>query len=75
MLNQDIGKGLIILGVVLLVIGCIVYFGVAKLNWLGNLPGDIKIERENFNLYFPLTTLIILSIAVNLLIRLWRYLI
>ncbi|MFT4565415.1 MAG: hypothetical protein ACI9FN_000368 [Saprospiraceae bacterium] len=73
MLSQDLGKGLIVFGALLLLIGCVIYFGGAKLNWLGKLPGDIRIDRENFKIYFPFTIMIVLSVVVNLLIRMWRY--
>ena len=57
-----IGVGLLIAagGVALLLIG-------NKLPWLGRLPGDIVIKRENFTVYFPLATSIIVSLALTLL--------
>ena len=74
MLNQETGKGLIVLGGVVFLIGCLVYFEGSKLGFLGRLPGDIRIERENFNFYFPITTMILISVLINVAIRLWRYL-
>jgi hypothetical protein len=35
-------------------------------NWFGNLPFDIKIERENFRFYFPLGTSVLLSLLLTL---------
>lgn len=57
-----IGVGLLIAaaGVALLLMG-------NKLPWLGRLPGDIVIKRENFTVYFPLATSIIVSLALTLL--------
>lgn len=72
MINQDLGRILIILGGLVMLIGCIIYFGGEKLNWLGKLPGDIRIERKNFNFYFPVTTMILISLVINVIIRLWR---
>lgn len=63
------GKLLIVVGVVLVIAGIIVYFAGDKLSWLGRLPGDIRIERENFKFYFPITTMIIISIVVTLIIK------
>lgn len=63
------GKLLIVVGVVLVIAGIIVYFAGDKLSWLGRLPGDIRIERENFKFYFPITTMIIISIIVTLIIK------
>lgn len=53
-------------------VGLLVYFFHDKLHWIGRLPGDIRVERENFRFYFPITTMILLSILVSLLIRLMR---
>lgn len=61
-------KLLIGAGVVLLVAGLLAWALQGKLNWLGRLPGDIRVERENFRFYFPLTTMILLSVLLNLLV-------
>jgi hypothetical protein len=66
------GKLIIYGGVFIVLIGLIVYFFGDKLSWLGRLPGDIRIERENFSFYFPITTMILISIALSLLLRLLR---
>jgi hypothetical protein len=63
------GKALIVLGVVLVVIGALFVVG-DRIPLLGKLPGDIRIERENTTFYFPLTTCILLSVALTLLINL-----
>ena len=47
--------------------GVIVYFFHDKLNWIGRLPGDVRIEKENFRFYFPITTMIVLSLLVTLI--------
>ncbi len=64
------GKWIIIAGVLIVLIGVIVYFFHDKLGWIGRLPGDIRIERGNFRFYFPFTTMLLLSVVVSLLIRL-----
>jgi len=56
---------LIIFGLLLILLG-VLWPLVAKLG-LGRLPGDIVIERENFRLYLPLATSLILSVVVSLL--------
>lgn len=61
---------LIMLGVVLLVLG-LLWPWLQKMG-LGRLPGDLVIERENFRLYFPLATSIIISLIVTLLFWLFR---
>jgi hypothetical protein len=65
---SQIGKYLILAGLILLIAGVIIYFAGEKLNWFGNLPGDIKIKKENFTLYAPLASMLILSIILSFLI-------
>ncbi len=71
-MNQEIGKWLLIAGLLLIVAGLIVFFFGNKLSWIGHLPGDIRIERENFRFYFPITTMILFSIVLSLILRLIR---
>jgi Protein of unknown function (DUF2905) len=59
-------RWLIILGVVLLLAG-LLWPWLSKLG-LGRLPGDIVIERENFRMYFPITTSILISIVLSLIL-------
>lgn len=61
-----LGKFLIYIGIGLIIIGLIVMYA-GKFNFLGRLPGDITIKRENFTLYFPLMTSIVLSILISLI--------
>jgi len=67
----ELGKTLIIIGVVAIVIGALLMLS-GKIPWLGRLPGDISIKNENFSFYFPLTTCIIISLAISLLLWLFR---
>ena len=67
----DLGRPLMILGGVLLVLGALLSLG-GRLPWLGRLPGDIVIERENFRFYFPLASSIVISIILSLLATLFR---
>jgi hypothetical protein len=59
------GKVIIITGIILVVAGLIVYFAGNRFAWFGHLPGDIRIEKENMTLYFPVMTMLILSIVVS----------
>lgn len=62
-------KFLIAAGIILLVAG-LLWPVISKLG-IGRLPGDIRIEREGFSFYFPITTMIIVSIVLTLIIRWW----
>jgi hypothetical protein len=61
------GKLLIIIGVILILLGVFVTYQ-NRIPFLGKLPGDIRIEKENFKFYFPITTSILLSLLVSLVI-------
>ncbi len=62
---ESIGKSLIFFGIVLIVVGSIfVVFG--KIPWFGRLPGDIVIHNEGFTFYFPIVTMIFLSIFLTI---------
>jgi hypothetical protein len=63
---QELGRGLILLGVLLIVIGGL-FLLAGRIPWLGRLPGDIVIERRNVSFYFPLATSVILSLVLSLL--------
>jgi len=66
-----LGKILIYLGLMLIVIG-VVFTLAGKMPWLGRLPGDISIERDNFSFYFPLATSILISVILSLVLYFLR---
>ncbi len=66
-----IGKTFIFLGILFVVIG-IIFTLSGKINWLGKLPGDIYIKRDNFTFYFPITTCIIISVILTIIAMLFR---
>jgi len=65
----ELGKGLIVLGAALVLIGLVLLYG-PRIPFLGRLPGDIVIKRENFTFYFPLATGILLSALISLVLYL-----
>ena len=71
-MNSETGKWIIGIGVIIIMAGIIIYFFHDKLNWIGRLPGDIRIEKENFRFYFPITTMILLSLLGTLILWLIR---
>jgi hypothetical protein len=64
-------KIFLVIGGVLILAGVAWQFGWIQALKLGQLPGDIRIEKENFKFYFPLTTCILVS-AVLMLLR-WLF--
>lgn len=65
------GKALVLAGLALVVVGLLVMAG-GKVPFLGRLPGDIRIERENFSFYFPLGSCLLISGLLSLLFWLFR---
>ncbi|ADD28835.1 DUF2905 domain-containing protein [Meiothermus ruber] len=71
---MEIGRALVALGLVLLLLGLVWLYAPGLLAWFGRLPGDIRIEREGFRFYFPLTSMLLVSLALSLLFNLlWRW--
>jgi hypothetical protein len=66
---HELGKGLILLGGALVAVGVLLLFA-NKIPFLGRLPGNILIKRENFTFSFPLATSIIVSILISLILYL-----
>ena len=67
---EGLAKLLIIFGVVLALLGGLLLV-VGKIPFIGRLPGDIYIQRENFTFYFPLATSLLISILLTLLFSLF----
>lgn len=65
-MTQPLGKIVILLGIVLLSIGLLLTF-FDKIPFLGKLPGDIHIRRENFQMHVPITSSIIISVLLSLI--------
>ena len=69
------GRILIIMGLAIAFAGLLILLAARLFPWLGNLPGDIEYESENFRIYFPLVTMLLISllgtIILNILIRIF----
>jgi hypothetical protein len=69
-MDSNTGKYIIFIGAGIVLIGILIYFFHDKLQWFGRLPGDIRVEKENFRFYFPITTMIVLSAVLTLIVNL-----
>lgn len=69
---QNIGKILIAVGLIMLVAGIVLWLFGDKLSFLGRLPGDIRVEKENVRFYFPITNMILLSAIISLILWIIR---
>ena len=63
-----LGKQLVVVGLLIAGVGLVMMLGVP----LGRLPGDISVKRDGFSFYFPLTTCIIVSLALTAVFALFR---
>lgn len=66
---SSFGKILMVLGIVIFLMGGLI-LAAGKVPYIGRLPGDIYIKRENFTFYFPLATGIIISIVLTIVLNL-----
>lgn len=67
-MNQQTGKYILIAGLCIVGVGVVIYFFHDYLKWIGRLPGDLRVEKENFRFYFPITTMIIFSVILTVVI-------
>jgi len=68
---SGLGKVLIVTGLVMAGLGMLLIL-TPKVPWLGKLPGDILVKKENLRIYFPITTCIIVSIVLTILFYLFK---
>ena len=69
---NGLGRPLIILGLVLVAAGLVLSFAPRLPTWLGRLPGDINIKRDNFSFHFPLATCLLISAILSFIMWLLR---
>lgn len=66
---MSVGKVIVLIGLVLIVVGLLIQYS-DKIPFLGRLPGDIRIEKENVKIYIPITTSILVSILLTIILYL-----
>lgn len=67
---ESLGRLLIVAGVLIVLVGIVLASG-SSIPFLGRLPGDIRVERPGFRLYLPITSSLLVSIALTAL--LWLF--
>ena len=63
------GKILIVAGLVAVFAGLVMQFAPQAFSWFGKLPGDIRYEKGNMKFFFPITTMILVSVGISLLLK------
>ncbi len=61
---EQAGKGLVVIGMVIAAVGALMWLGVFRWLRIGRLPGDIVINRPGFTFFFPITTAMLIGLAV-----------
>jgi hypothetical protein len=69
---EGIGKILLIVGGIIVVLGLILIFS-QHIPFLGKLPGDIFVKRDGFSFYFPIVTLLVLSLLITIIVNVILY--
>ncbi len=69
-MNRLLGLWVVVGGICLVLVGLLIYSG--GLNWFGKLPGDIHHEGERVQVYIPLVSMLLISLALSLILYLIR---
>ncbi len=73
---MELGRVLVFVGLAIALAGVLIWLGSRFFPWLGNLPGDIRIEGEKYSIYIPLATMLLISIVgsilLNIVLRIFR---
>lgn len=64
------GLWIVVAGIAVVLVGLLVYAG--GLSWFGHLPGDFRFGRGNVRVYFPLVSMIVVSLVLTLIVNLLR---
>ena len=64
-MRSALGPTIVTIGALLVVVGLLVWTGA--LSWFGRLPGDIRVERESMRLYVPITSMVLVSLALTVI--------
>jgi magnesium-transporting ATPase (P-type) len=73
-INRKImARWFIVAGLFLIIIGALLYVAPWLFNWFGKLPGDIRIEKEHSRIYFPVTSMIVISIVLTIAVNIIRF--
>ena len=68
---NDIGKTLVLLGLIITGVGLLVWSGFGK-GWLGRLPGDIHCTKGSFSFHFPIVTCLLVSLILTIVLWLFK---
>lgn len=65
---EGLGKILLIVGGIIVILGLVLVFS-QHIPFVGKLPGDIFIKKNGFSFYFPIVTMLIISILITIIVN------
>ena len=71
-MGRNVGAFIVTAGIVIVVVGILVWAG--GLSWFGRLPGDVRIDRGNVRVYFPVVSMLLISVAASVVLTIVQYL-
>jgi hypothetical protein len=71
-MGRHVGLLLVAAGILIVVLGILVWAG--GLSWFGRLPGDIRIDKGNVRVYFPVVSMLLISVVASVLLTILQYL-
>jgi len=70
---ENISKILIAIGILFVILGIFTWLFGGLFSWFGKLPGDIRIQGENYFIYAPIVSLLVVSLIINLVIYIFNH--
>lgn len=70
---MNMGKWLMIIGVLAVLVGAALQFAPWLVNWFGKLPGDLRLGSGNTRVFIPITSMILLSVVLTIIVNLFRH--
>lgn len=67
-MDRGVGPVLVLAGVAIAVLGLLVWSG--GLSWFGRLPGDLRLDRGSTQIFVPITSMVLLSVALTVVVNL-----
>ena len=62
---MEIGRIIMLCGIILVILGSMVILG-GKYNIIGKMPGDLLLDKENIKIYFPITSMLLISLTITI---------
>jgi hypothetical protein len=71
-MGRNVGPFIVVAGIVIAAVGILAWTG--GLSWFGHLPGDVRIDHGNVRVYFPVVSMLLISVVASVLLTILQYL-